>query len=225
MSIVKNLFGGSQKSSSTSTTSAGTPFITGLNLTTPGSSLTSRLKGKNVTSGIKLNPLVQLLRDEAISGIRGLQGDVPTLSNFTDRLISARVDPLRERFAPVLGRLQRDLGRRNVQGSIANNEMLRAESDIARTLAQEEAAAFAEGEQAQFGADLNTLNARRALTSDIERLSQEQLSQELALLGLGQGPSGMIASSIPTTTTQTTKQPNSGSGLGNLLFGVGSFFG
>ena len=85
--------------------------------------------GGIVDSNLRIDPIVERLRNESLRGFRSLVGslnsDIDSLRGNQNAFIDARVNPLQERFAQARGNLARDAARRGVFGSLANNELSR----------------------------------------------------------------------------------------------------
>jgi len=154
-----------------------------------------------------LNPRVQSLRDEFTGGIRGLLGSA------RGELVDARVNPLIRRLSGLPGQQRRDLARRNVFGSISQNQVAATEGDVAQRISE-----------ARTLATQDALTQEANLLQSLRAAGQDQLAQELSLLGLSVSAiQTIVGSQVSTGATTTT--PNQGQGIGNLLFGVGSLLG
>lgn len=198
MSFVKNLFGETQESQAVSTQRR-LPF----GISTGGGSLLRSTGGFNPQITSQISPQVGGLRDEFTSGIRSLLGSA------RGKLVDARVNPLIRRLSGLPGQQRRELSRRNVFGSISQNQVAATERDVAQSIGE-----------ARTLATQDALTQEANLLQSLRAAGQDQLAQELSLLGLSNQAIAAISQSQTTTTT-----PNQGQGIGNLLFGFGSLLG
>ena len=195
MSFVKNLFGKDLKSSST-TTQQRLPF----RISTGAGSQLRSTGGLDPQITSQISPQVGDLRGEFTSGIRSLLGSA------RGELVDARVNPLIRRLSGLPGQQRRSLAQRNVFGSIPENLVAATERDVAQTIGE-----------ARTLATQDAITQEANLLQGLRAAGQDQLAQELSLLGL----SNQAIAAISQSQT-TRKDPNLGQGIGNLLFGLGS---
>lgn len=100
-------------------------------------------------------------------------------------LINARLNPLRQNIAQRRGGLQRDLGRRGVMGTFANQAVSNFDIDAGRALGDAEAMATNDALMARTNLLGAEQGAESALTQLLGATSNDVLRQELAGLGLG----------------------------------------
>lgn len=210
MSVVKNLFGGSQKSSSVTQQQRLPPLNFALG-TGQGTRINAKTTGNQSLIQTTLNPQIPSFRNN----LRGRGFDLLNrISGNQSDFIDARVSPLIQRLVPALAAKRRSFANRGVSGSIAENEILASERDVARAIGEAQSLALNE-----------SVNAQRGVFGDIRSLINDQLAQDLALLGLeSQAVQTIIASRQPSSASTESEEPNTGSGLGNVLFGLGTIF-
>lgn len=154
----------------------------------------STLQGGN----LNIDPAVGGVRDDFLSRLNQVSqpgGNFDFGSRFRGlgeefagnqgSLINARMNPLRQQVAQQGGALQRNLGRRGVQGTFANQAMTNFGMEAGRQLGDAQAMATNDA----MGARTNLLGAEQGAESALTQLlagsNQQLLSQELAKLGLG----------------------------------------
>lgn len=201
------LFGGSKQK----TTNNGVVQTNRIRTKAGNSSLDSINKGGFIDNTIKLDPVIEQIRNSSLSGFNSLlssvNSDIDSLRSSANDFIQARVNPLRENIGLARGSLERGLNRRGVFGSLSNNELSRFDNNANRQIADQTALATADAnnqifQRQQFGSNLN---------SAINAIAQQILNQELSKLGLGNVPAGTIAqSSLAPTSTTTSGSSNSG---------------
>lgn len=157
------------------------------------------LQGVGVNIG--LAPQIGALREEGLTGIRSLlgdvQGDIQTLRGLENPFVQARVQP----FVAERERARRDAIRRGVAGPLT----ALATNPFQAQIAEQGALATAEAQ----GAIREGQAFIRELLSDITGEGRQLLEQELALLGFGQQQiRDIIASQLerPTTAGTTSSQ-------------------
>lgn len=176
-----------------------------------------------VTNSLSLDPIIEQLRNESLSGFRSLLGslnsDIDSLRGNQNAFIDARVNPLQEQFAESRGRLSRDTARRGVFGSLANNELERFDIGTGRALADQRALATNDA----LNAILQRENFQRQLFGDINTVAQQELSEALQGLGLQSNAANVLiqgnSSGNTGSTTTSTQSGNPGilGGLGTVL--------
>ena len=88
--------------------------------------------GSSVQGGrVTFDPRINELRNESIGDLRGLRDEATGNQNA---FIQARVNPLQARVNKGRGALQRSLGRRNVFGTFANQDITNFDTDTQRAL-------------------------------------------------------------------------------------------
>jgi hypothetical protein len=117
MGLFDDIFGGGETTSFT----APSLFRT---VTSGGSEFKSALTPEGLKFGVQLNKDIHGLRGEQLSGVRSLLQQV---RGNQGSLIQAATRPLIDQQAAAVGGLRRDLGRRNVTGTLANNEISNVE--------------------------------------------------------------------------------------------------
>lgn len=164
-------------------------------------------------TSIRLDPSIRRIQDRAMGDYASIYGDV---GNATDRFLTqssdlrgryggnagafmtARTNPVTERFSNLRGQVQQNLGRRNLSGSSFQTQSLRdidtiaaREEGDARALATQELAGFEASLNAQELTALNQKAAIRAqITGESLEVAKARLLQELSAFGLGQNVTG-----------------------------------
>ena len=236
--VTRKLFGGSKEKSVTEpVTIPRLPAITPSIRTGAGSRIGAdlqfgRIGGQEdapfgltgVDIDVGLSPEIAALREEALTGRRGLigdvRGDIETLRGLRNPFIAARTQPLIEQRE----RAAREASRRGVTGPLAALATNPFDRELAqqRTLAEFDTQAAIRSGQEQI----------RALLGDVSGEGRALLEQELRLLGLGQQEiQQIIGSQLEQTVAQRREsdaetdtgifQPLS---AGNLLTGIGDIF-
>lgn len=139
-------------------------------------------------------------------------------------LINARMNPLRQQIAQQGGALERNLGRRGVQGTFANNAMAGFGLDAGRQLGDAQAMAT----QDALGARTNLLGAEQgaesALTQLLSGTNQNVLQNELAKLGLSvnsiQGLLGAQQQAASTNAAIGQNQANQQNAITGAMIGT-----
>lgn len=147
--------------------------------------------------------------------IRNIYGDVTSdigeLRSLENPFIRARVRPLENRFAEARSGLQRDLGRRGVQGTLANRELLNFDTEAGRQIADQTALAQA----SVLDAVMARQGFQQNLLQNIRGLTQDEVSQALNELQLVL--SGTQTSQAARRQTSTRSEgSDTGEGLSNL---------
>ena len=213
--VVKTVFGGSEAESEVQriprlppvapriSTAAGSRLIG-----TPELDARGRLIGVDTTAG--LAPGIAALREEGLTGIRSLigdvQGDINTLRGLENPFIQARVSP----FIEERERARRDAVRRGVAGPL----LALATNPFQRQIAEQGALATAEALQARRqGQELI-----RGLLSDVTGAGRQLFEEELRLLGLSQDQIQQVIASQLTQPTAVTQRQESFGGVFPALF-------
>lgn len=198
-SLVKGLFGDKEQT----TTQQRLPPLNVNTTTGGGSSLNSNQSGGTQNTRVNLNPNIATNRNQVRTGFESL---LDRVQGENSSFVQAAINPLIERLAPLVGNLQQSLGRRNVRGSIGDQQIRNARTDVARTINDQRLKAEQQG-----------ISNTGSILTNLRGLNQDELQQELSSLGLSQNTvNSVISSQLPSG--QTTTSPNDGSGLGNLLF-------
>lgn len=156
-------------------------------LTSGGSTFESALTGDNQFKfGVTLSDDVHGLRNESLTGFRNL---LQSIRGNQGQLIKARTRPLEEARAAALGNVTRNLGRRNVTGTLANNEITNVERKFGISIGD----ARAQGTQEQ-------LNAEAAIMDRISGQADRVAEDEFKSLGLGAQAFGNTIQSMGTRT-------------------------
>lgn len=115
------------------------------------------------------------------------------LAGNQNAYIQARVNPLLEQGALARGSLLQGLSRRNVFGPLAQQSQNIFENNLARTVGDQRALATSEAlnqllgiDTQQYNAALSNVQALQSLDAAQQAVAAQNLSQELASLGLGQ---------------------------------------
>lgn len=200
-SLVKGLFGDKQSSQ---TVQRLDPIRINI-----GTNSGSRLVNNNGRGTVTLPDEINAARDELMTGFGSL---LDRVRGKNSAFVQAAVNPVIERLSGVPAAVQRGFSRRGVFGSIPQAAITNAEIDTARAIGD----ATLNAEQQGMATEAAVMNNMRALTQDF-------LAQELQSLGLSQNAvNSVISSQLPVGQTNTA--PNDGSGIGNLLFNIGSVF-
>jgi hypothetical protein len=187
-----------------------TTFETG---TTGGSRIdTSQTGPDRFKAGIFLDPDIRGLRGEELSGIRNL---LSSIQGERGSILDARLRPLEENLAGQTAGITRDLARRNVFGSLRNNEINNSNRSVQRQLGD-----------ARALANNDLINVESRLNAQIGESANELFGQELSTLGLSQNAINTIINSMRGGgSTQTESDPGGTlEGIGNVLdfiFGLG----
>lgn len=147
------------------------------------------------------------------------------LGSNMNPFIEARVRPLEEQFANTRGQLERGLNQRGVFGSLANNEMLKFDTEANRQMADQRALATNEA--------LNAMMANeqlfQGLNQDELNLVGTRLKEDLGTLGLSLEALRLIRGDIRQTSQvaggTNTQTSRGGFDLGSVLGGVGTIMG
>lgn len=121
---------------------------------------------------------INQIRNETIANTRN---QLARLSGNEDAIIKASVDPLRRKLALARGDIERNLGRRNVHGSIANDQLASFNIDAGRALGNQQALALA-----------NSIASQDALNARLAGQGNALLSQDLAGLQLSDQAIGRL---------------------------------
>ena len=120
---------------------------------------------------VNFDPEINNLRTDSASNLRGLYSEA---SGNQNSFIQARVNPLQARVNKGRGALQRSLGRRNVFGTFANQDITNFETDTQRALGDARSLATNE-----------SIGVRTGLTDRMGNLATATQQGDLAGLGLG----------------------------------------
>lgn len=165
----------------------------------------------------ELAPEIEAIRQEALTGRRGLiggiQSDIEALRGLQNPFIQARVQP----FIEQRERAARDAGRRGVAGPLS----ALATNPFQQQIADQGALATFESQQAIRQGQEQI----RALITDQSGEGRQLLAQELALLGLAQEEIDQIINSqLEQSVAQEQQSETSPGFLGGLSSSFGSFF-
>ena len=138
-----------------------------MDVNTPFFSGNSTLQGGRLT----FDPRIDELRNESIGDLRGLRDEATGNQNA---FIQARVNPLQARVNKGRGALQRSLGRRNVFGTFANQDITNFDTDTQRALGD-----------ATSMATQDALGFRTSIADRIGNMGTSIQQGDLAGLGLG----------------------------------------
>lgn len=119
---------------------------------------------------LRMDPSVRGLQDEALGTFRGLRD---RLGENRDAFMEARVAPLQRQADQRRAGLRRELGRTGVRGSFANQSLNQLDLQSEQRLSEERAKA-----------EMDSINAERAIAQDINSVGSERFAQELKGLGL-----------------------------------------
>lgn len=146
---------------------------------TPNSSLQS--------GNLNIDPTVRGIQDRALGGFQNLIGQSNQLgqefAGNQGALINARMNPLRQAIAQRRGGLQRDLGRRGVFGSFANQDVNNFDLSAGRELGDAQALAT----QDALSTRQNLMGFEANLNQMVQGIGSERFAQELQGLGLSSG--------------------------------------
>ncbi len=223
MSLLKGILSGGSKATQTVRRTLSKPIQ--FNINAGRNTLAGGIEG----SGVTLTPQIGALRDEArnlfSSAISGVRDDIGTLRSLENPFIRARVRPTEERFARLRADTDRGLARRGISGTLRTNEGLRVDQAAQREIADQTALATAES--------LDSIFQRQgfvaSIADQIAGLSNDELRQALAELGLGLNATALSSQSRREIGSTTTKKGSDATkGLGNLArigFSVAGLFG
>lgn len=228
MSFFSDLLGGGGDEKQTVTTtpssipiSYASPF--GFNLTTSGG---SQLQAGSAGGFVKapaqigtLNTRFGNLTDNALGRTGGYIND---LRGNMNPFIQARVRPLETDIATKRGMLDRNLSRRGIAGSLANNELMNFDNNANRQLADARATATNEALSALYQAE----GLDRSVRGDLLTAADTLLKQELTTLGLSLEGLNLALSGAQRRATDvaggtSTTRTSGASDFGSTLRGIG----
>lgn len=166
MSIWDDIFG-----SEGQTTSYGAPSLY-RTITSGGSEFKSALTPEGLKFGVQLNKDIHGLRGEQLAGVRSLLQQV---RGNQGSLVQAATRPLIEQRASALGSLTQNLGRRNVTGTLANNEITNLENKFGVAI----------GNQAASALDASA-RLEGSLLQDLGTTASRLAEEEFQAMGLGE---------------------------------------
>lgn len=180
--------------------------------TTGGSSIqTSQLGPDRFKAGVFLPQDIQALRAENLGGIRSL---LESIRGSGGSILNARLRPLQDQISAQGGLLRRGLARRNVTGTLANNEMTNFSNK----------AGLALGDARAMATD-DLIRTESMLNDKIGGVANDVLDQELRSLGISQNAITSIINSMSATSSQKTTSNDpltSVNGISKLLEILGS---
>lgn len=224
MSFIGDLFTGGTKKSTVTQTAPAT-FA-------PGYSFRSNAGGAfgafspagstvDVTSAIPANyAKFGRLTDSALGRTGGMIKDLRSNAN---PFIQARVRPLQQNINERRMDLSRSMSQRGVQGSLANNELIKFDTAAQQQLADQRALATQDTLSALYQAE----GLDQSVRGEVLTLADNYLKQDLAKLGLSlEGMKlALSGSQRQTSGGSQVSRESGGSDFGSVLSGIGSIVG
>lgn len=196
MSFIGDLFGGSEQ---TVVNQARVLPFQAFDLIGDRSTLSSRPKRSNLRLDPRIDRALTQNRASTTSLLNRVRGN-------QNPFIEARVSPLIERLSGLPAQTQRDFARRNVFGSIANNEVNQLREDVAGEIGN-----------ARALATQDALGFERAVLGDQRRGALDLLTKELSALGVSQDAINAVLNTRQVAGgTQTSSGSSTTEGLGNI---------
>ena len=181
---------------------------------------------RNPIIDVSLPESIAQLREEALSGTRGLRDDVTrdidTLRGLENPFIQARVRPFEEARDERLAGLTRDVRRRGGFNAATERFITGTGEQLERGIADQRVLATQEAQTAIRGAQ----QFAAALDERIGTIGQQELAQVLAELGLGQQALQQFLASQQVASQTTRGRPSAAEIGGNVITGLatGGFF-